>query len=62
MAEVVGIYARISEDPLGLEKGVKRQVADGHVLCKQRGWTVGDEFVDNDLSALKGGPRPEYES
>ncbi|OKI34580.1 hypothetical protein A6A25_25265 [Saccharothrix sp. CB00851] len=55
------MYARISEDPLGLEKGVKRQVADCRGLCGQRGWKIGDEFVDNDLSALKGGPRPEYE-
>ncbi|KAA2267006.1 recombinase family protein [Solihabitans fulvus] len=63
MAETVGIYARISEDPLGLEKGVQRQVADGLALCERRGWTVSEDlvFVDNDLSALKGGPRPEYD-
>ncbi|MGH3864100.1 recombinase family protein [Actinokineospora sp.] len=61
MDEVVGVYARISEDPLGLEKGVKRQVADGVALCEQRGWTIYDKFVDNDLSALKGGARPEYD-
>lgn len=61
MDEAVGVYARISEDPLGLEKGVKRQVTDGVTLCGQRGWTIYDTFVDNDLSALKGGPRPEYD-
>ena len=61
MGERVGIYSRISEDPLDLEMGVTRQVKDARAFAAERGWTVGGEFVDNDLSALKGGPRPAYE-
>ncbi|WP_439660602.1 recombinase family protein [Lentzea sp. HUAS TT2] len=62
MTEVVGIYARISEDPMLQEKGVTRQLEDGRALAQSRGWTVLDEWVDNDLSALRGGPRPAYEA
>ncbi|GLZ29387.1 serine recombinase [Lentzea sp. NBRC 105346] len=62
MTEVVGIYARISEDPLQQEKGVTRQLEDGRALAQSRGWTVRDEWVDNDLSALRGGPRPAYQA
>src|SRR5687767_15817295 len=62
MTEVVGIYARISEDPMLQEKGVTRQLEDARALAQSRGWTVLDEWVDNDLSALRGGPRPAYEA
>lgn len=56
------IYARISDDPLGKEAGVTRQLEDGRELVKQRGWTlVGEPLVDNDLSAFKGARRPGYE-
>lgn len=58
----VGIYCRISEDPRQKEAGVKRQEADGRKLCALRdGWEVADVYVDNDISALKGDYRPEYE-
>lgn len=53
-------YARISEDKKGLEAGVTRQLADETQLAKNRGLTVVGEYVDNDLSATKGGPRPAY--
>jgi site-specific DNA recombinase len=54
------IYGRISEDPLGLERGVGRQVADAEALAASRGWEVVARFVDNDVSALRGAHRPGY--
>lgn len=55
------LYARISEDDLGTEKGVVRQIEDGRGLSKARGGRVAMEFSDNDVSALSGGRRPGYE-
>jgi DNA invertase Pin-like site-specific DNA recombinase len=62
MAMRDGLYARISEDDLGTEKGVLRQLQDGHALSKARGGRVVAEFSDNDLSALNGDHRPDYEA
>lgn len=60
-AERAAIYARISEDPRHLEKGVARQVEDCRELARVRGWQiVGEPYVDNDISALKGKTRPAY--
>jgi site-specific DNA recombinase len=56
------LYARISEDPLGLERGVTRQLDDGRALVLSRGWEAVGEYVDNDLSALSGKRRPQYEA
>lgn len=56
------LYARISEDDLGTEKGVLRQLEDGRVLSAARGGRVVAEFADNDLSALTGTVRPQYEA
>jgi site-specific DNA recombinase len=53
------IYARISSDD-GRALGVKRQEKDCRALCDDRGWTVADVLVDNDLSAYSGKPRPGY--
>src|SRR5579871_4274744 len=61
MADRVALYQRISEDELGLEKGIARQVEDGRALAVSRGWTVVAELSDNDISALKGAYRPDYE-
>jgi len=55
------IYARISLDAEGEAKGVKRQVADCRKLAADLGWTVAEEYVDNDTSAYSGKPRPAYE-
>jgi len=62
MIDRTALYARISEDPLGLERGVTRQLDDGRALIEARGWTPAGEFVDNDLSALSGKRRPQYEA
>jgi DNA invertase Pin-like site-specific DNA recombinase len=60
MTHRAGIYARISEDRDGDALGVRRQVADCEQLAAQRGWTVAERYVDDDISAYNGKPRPEY--
>lgn len=62
MADRTALYARISEDPLGLERGVGRQLDDGRALLTSRGWAAVGEYVDNDTSALTGKRRPQYEA
>ncbi|WP_414056443.1 recombinase family protein [Prescottella equi] len=57
----VAIYARISSDQTGEGLGVARQLEDCRKLAADRGWLVGDEYVDNDVSAFKSRRRPEYE-
>lgn len=37
-----------------------RQLEDCRTLAEQRGWTIVGEFTDNDISALRGKPRPRY--
>lgn len=55
------IYARISKD-LALEGlGVARQLKDCRALAEKFGWTVVEEFSDNDVSASGGKSRPAYE-
>ncbi len=54
------IYARISSDVEGSGLGVGRQLADCRALAKSLGWTVAQEYVDNDLSAYTGKERPAY--
>lgn len=54
------IYARISADVEGTGLGVARQLEDCRKLAADRGWQVGDEYVDNDVSAYSGKPRREY--
>jgi DNA invertase Pin-like site-specific DNA recombinase len=55
------IYARISSDPEGTALGVQRQMKDCRALAKRLGWTVAEEYVDNDISAYSGKHRPGYE-
>lgn len=54
------IYARISLDRKE-GAGVARQLADCRQLADQRGWTVVDEYVDNDVSAFRAKRRPEWD-
>lgn len=44
----------------GTGLGVARQLEDCRKLAADRGWQVGDEYVDNDVSAYSGKPRREY--
>lgn len=55
------IYARISKDAEGVGAGVQRQVADCQNLADSLGWTVAETYIDNDISAYSGKPRPEYQ-
>jgi DNA invertase Pin-like site-specific DNA recombinase len=54
------VYLRISEDRTGEQLGVVRQRQDCEALCRSKGWTPV-EYVDNDMSATNGKPRPAYE-
>ena len=54
------IYLRISSDPSGQKLGVARQREDCEKLCADKGW-IPVEYVDNDMSATNGKPRPAYE-
>ena len=58
---VAAIYARISSDPDGTALGVERQLKDCRELAASEGWTVAEEYVDNDISAFSGKRRPRYE-
>jgi site-specific DNA recombinase len=60
MTHRAGIYARISEDRDGDALGVSRQVADCHELAAARGWDITEHYVDDDISAYSGKPRPDY--
>lgn len=55
------IYARISSDREGDQLGVRRQIVDCERLAAFRGWTVVERYVDDDVSAYSGKPRPAYE-
>lgn len=60
-ARSAAIYARISRDMTGEALGVERQLVDARKLATDRGWTVAEEYVDNDISAYAGKQRPAYE-
>ncbi|WP_261561596.1 recombinase family protein [Frankia tisae] len=53
-------YARISEDPLGMERGVTGQLADNRDAAPRYALRIVSEFHDDDISALRGAPRPGY--
>lgn len=55
------VYARISQDRGGGSLGVDRQVELCRELADQKGWEVVEVYIDNDVSAYAGKPRPEYE-
>lgn len=60
--QAVAIYARISSDQDGTALGVQRQLEDCRRLCADLGWTVAEEYVDNDISAYSGRKaRPAYD-
>ena len=54
------IYCRISRDREGAGLGVDRQEADCRDLAERLGWEIAAVFVDNDISAYSGAPRPQY--
>ena len=54
------IYCRISQDRTGAGLGVGRQEEDCRCLAEERGLEVAEVYVDDDLSAYSGKPRPAY--
>lgn len=56
------VYCRISSDPTHQALGVARQEEDCRKRAAELGWTVGESYVDNDVSAYKGKRRPRYEA
>lgn len=54
------IYCRISLDREGAGLGVERQEEDCRAVAERLGWSVAEVFVDNDVSAYSGKPRPAY--
>ncbi len=54
------LYARISQDDAGTEKGIGRQLEDARQHAAARGWTVVGEYSDNDVSAYNGAVRKGY--
>jgi DNA invertase Pin-like site-specific DNA recombinase len=60
MVRAAGIYLRISDDRLGEGAGVARQLVDCRALAERKGWPIVDVYEDNDVSAYRGKPRPEY--
>lgn len=56
------VYARISADVEGKSLGVQRQLEDCRKLAADRGWEIGREYVDNDVSAYSGKVRRGYEA
>jgi len=56
------IYCRISLDRAGAGLGVARQEEDCRALAERLGWpVVGKPYVDNDVSAYTGKPRPQWQ-
>jgi site-specific DNA recombinase len=56
------IYCRISDDQLGLERGVDRQLKDCEKLAESEGYVVVEKFRENDISAYnKKKKRPKFE-
>ncbi|TXS30759.1 recombinase family protein [Streptomyces sp. ms191] len=54
------VYVRISQDRTGAHLGVDRQREDCEALANRNGWDVVEVYIDNDLSAYSGKPRPGY--
>jgi predicted site-specific integrase-resolvase len=54
------VYCRISDDRRGLGLGVARQRQDCTELADRHGWQITAVYVDNDVSAYSGKPRPQY--
>lgn len=58
---LTALYGRQSLDRKNNAEAVARQIKSQHALCDANGWDDRREYVDNNLSATKGGPRPSYQ-
>lgn len=61
MSNRAAVYVRISQDRTGAGLGVARQEEDCRSLAGRKGWDVDEVFVDNDVSAYSGAPRPAWQ-
>lgn len=61
MSKLVAAYARISQDKTGAGLAVERQLEDIEAYCAERGLTITETYVDNDVSATKGKRRQGFE-
>jgi len=55
-----GVYARISSDREGDNLAVSRQLQDCEALAERKDWAIQERYVDADISAYRGKPRPQY--
>jgi site-specific DNA recombinase len=60
MGQRAAIYCRVSEDRTGAGLAVERQEAACRELADRLDLTVVEVYVDNDISAYSGKPRPGY--
>jgi DNA invertase Pin-like site-specific DNA recombinase len=58
--KAAALYARISSDREGTEAGVRRQIEESRAWADRHGVTIAEVYVDNDISAYRGKPRPDY--
>ena len=59
----VAVYLRISKDHAGEALGVERQREDClRYVSNRPGWGVTRVYADNDVSAVKSSPRPQFEA
>jgi site-specific DNA recombinase len=54
------VYCRISLDREGAGLGVARQEEDCRARAERLSWSVTETYVDNDVSAYSGRPRPAW--
>ncbi|MBF6062986.1 recombinase family protein [Nocardia terpenica] len=57
----IAIYCRISSDRTGRGVGVERQLQDNRKEAAALAGVVVGIYIDNDVSAYSGKPRPEYQ-
>lgn len=58
---LTALYGRQSLDRKNNAEAVARQIKAQHALCDSNGWGDRREYIDNDVSATKGDPRPDYQ-
>lgn len=61
LARRAALYCRISMDRAGAGLGVARQEEDCRALAERLGWRVAQVYIDNDVSAYSGKPRPAWD-
>lgn len=59
---IVDAYARVSDDKTGEEFGVTNQLREIQAYCDERGWTVGEIFRDDSVSAGGKVTRPRFQA